>query len=94
MSVFFHALYDIIGAAVAVGFMLMIAFPRKFSLPYKPPEKVGPTYWGVYEGTPTTDKPDELTVQPEKPAGKLPSTTGSPVYEAGRHMSVRGTFQA
>jgi hypothetical protein len=91
---FMHAVYDVIGGIVAVGFLVMIAFPRKFSMPYKPPAKVGPTYWGAYENTPTTDKSEEVTVQPLKPAGKLPATTGSPVYEAGRRMPIRGTFQA
>jgi hypothetical protein len=89
-----HAVYDVIGGLVAVGLLVMIAFPKRFSLPYKPPAKVGPTYWGAYEGTSTTDAPEETTVQPPKPAGQLPAVTGSSVYEAGRHMPVRGTFQA
>jgi hypothetical protein len=89
-----HTVYDVIGGIVAVGLLLMIAFPKRFSMPYKPAAKVGPTYWGAYEGTPTADKPEEIVVQPLKPAGPSPAVTGSAVYEAGRHMPTRGTFQA
>jgi hypothetical protein len=80
-----------IGAGIAGWILLMLAFPNDFMpQPKSKKTKVGPTFWGVYDGAPTEETPDQVKIV-LNPLGskKRKEVAGSTMYAQGRGTSMR-----
>lgn len=79
--------FALIVAAVTIFF---IAFPNLlFPTSAEKKEKVGPVYWGVYDGL-STDEPETLkTIEIKKTPGKEKVVAGSGSYALGRGTGMR-----
>jgi hypothetical protein len=83
-------MFEIVSVLLAVYLLLSIAFPERFIPEFKAKKKkVGSSYWGVYEGTETTDSPDETTIEVPKPARLRKIIAGSSQYSNGKGLSLR-----
>lgn len=80
-----------IGAIAALVLLLVIAEPDRF-LPSgdSKKDKVGSTYWGVYEGKPVVEAEENRTIELKKSKRKECVVAGSATYAAGRGVSMRG----
>ncbi len=81
---------EIIATIAALYLLLSTAFPDRL-LPASRPKakKVGSSYWGVYEATPTEDAEDLKKIEAPHPARKERNVAGSQMYAMGRGTSFR-----
>jgi hypothetical protein len=79
-----------VAGAVGIFLLIVIANPR-FFLPNAPRiKKVGPTYWGNYEGGNPEDNPDELKIEVKAVRRKEHVIAGSGMYARGRGVNMSG----
>jgi hypothetical protein len=81
----------LIGAGIAGWMLLMLAFPNDF-MPRRKPKKtqVGPTFWGIYDGSSPEDAPAEkkIVLNPLiTRQGRM--VVGSTMYAQGRGTGTR-----
>jgi hypothetical protein len=81
----------LIGGGVAAWVLLMIAFPKLFMpQPGSGKTKVGPTFWGVYDGAPTEENEANQRIELNPLVGtKRGVVAGSTMYAQGRAPSSR-----
>jgi hypothetical protein len=53
----------------------------------KKDRKLGPSYWGVYQGSPLEDALHEQTVKPPEPCKDVEGAVGSGAYAGGKAVS-------
>jgi hypothetical protein len=76
-------MFEVVSAFLAVVLLGSIAFPHVLDkLKKDPTKKVGSSYWGVYDGTPTHDLQNHHLNAP-KPSKSVKVVAGSAMY-AGR----------
>jgi hypothetical protein len=79
-------------AAIFVGAIAIffIAFPHLlFPAEAAKKERVGPVYWGVYDGEPTDELEAYKKIEIKKSRGKEKVVAGSSSYAMGRGTSMR-----
>ena len=81
---------NIIALLLGAITIVFIAFPHLlFPDDRRKTQKVGPVYWGVYDGQ-ATDEPEELKkIEVKKSTGKEKVVAGSASYAKGRGTSFR-----
>lgn len=72
--------------AVLVGVYLIreVDFGDDNVLIKKKGKKLGPTYWGSYQGTPTSDDESMQTIVPPKPTKDSDGVAGGKGYSTGK----------
>jgi hypothetical protein len=81
----------IVAGGIAGWVLLMLAFPNDFMpRPKSRKTQVGPTFWGVYDGSPTEDDPGKPKIMlNELPITRRKAVAGSTMYAQGRAPSTR-----
>jgi hypothetical protein len=81
----------VFAGTVAFGLIIFVLEPWKF-LPERKPEKkfLGASYWGVYNGRPTIEAPEQRTFEVRKPSRKQKAIAGSTTYAMGRGVNMSG----
>ncbi len=82
----------IVGLIIAVGLLIIIAFPERF-LPTAGEKKkrVGANYWGAYDGKPIVESEDMPTIEAAAIKKKNTVIAGSSTYIGGRGVAGSST---
>lgn len=79
-----------IALLLAAATVVFIAFPHLlFPSNKEKKERVGPVYWGVYDGSPTDEPEAWKKIEIKKTRGKEKVVAGSATYSLGRGTSFR-----
>lgn len=80
------------GVVIVCALLAFIAEPKRFMIlsQEKTPKKVGSTYWGIYEGTPSEEPESMRTVELKDVARKEVYIAGSSTYSMGRGVNMSG----
>lgn len=84
-------LFVVFAACVALFLLLAIAEPYRFIPAFEARKrKVGSTYWGVYQGTPSDEPEGNRTIELQAVTRKEPCVVGSSSYSKGKGVSMSG----
>jgi hypothetical protein len=84
-------IFYVVGAAIGIGLLIVIAFPKYF-LPgaLTKTTMVGASYWGCYEGQAMKEGEEEEKIAVKTTRVKELVIAGSATYAAGRGVSMKG----
>jgi hypothetical protein len=84
-------IFYVVGAAIGIGLLIVIAFPRYF-LPGELTKttNVGASYWGCYEGQALKEGEEETKIKVKTTRKRPLVVAGSSTYAAGRGVNMRG----
>jgi hypothetical protein len=84
-------IFYVVGGAIGIGLLIVIAFPRYF-LPGELTKttKVGASYWGCYEGQALQEGEQEEKITYKTVRKKPLVVAGSATYAAGRGVKMSG----
>jgi hypothetical protein len=83
--------FYVFGAAIGIGLLIAIAFPKHF-LPGEltKTRMVGASYWGCYEGKALEEGEEEQKIKVKTTRKPPLVVAGSVTYAAGRGVNMRG----